>query len=87
MMDTASFATLAFLQSLGWPELLILFGCPALIYWLIRRWIKANRDSASTRECVCPKPGCGHRNREDARFCARCGASVSVKDRQIEKIS
>ncbi len=33
---------------------------------------------------VCPDPACGHRNRADARFCARCGVGLIANDRQVE---
>jgi len=39
------------------------------------------REAAATRasgsRTVCPHPRCGHLNRRGARFCGRCGRSLS----------
>lgn len=32
------------------------------------------------RDRVCPLPRCGHVNRGDARYCARCGTALGTAD-------
>ncbi len=34
------------------------------------------------RPTTCPQPDCRHRNRHNARYCARCGAPLGAEENQ-----